>query len=105
MGGPMLQGPMQHQPMQHAAFTVPMPIQGQGLPSLGIQHMVDPGPAWLTGQQAPPFNGQQPAVPSAHSMQGKAKEKTQLCSNFSTGGCRFGDRCSFAHGAAELRSR
>ncbi len=89
--------------MQHAAFTVPMPIQE--LPSLGIQRMVDPGPAWLTGQHAPTLNGQQQVVPSAHSMQGKAKEKTQLCSNFSTGGCRFGDRCSFAHGTAELRVR
>tara|TARA_B100000780_G_C20832673_1_gene330886 strand:- start:81 stop:398 length:318 start_codon:yes stop_codon:yes gene_type:complete len=98
VGGPMLQGPM-----QHAAFTVPMPIQE--LPSLGIQRMVDPGPAWLTGQHAPTLNGQQQVVPSAHSMQGKAKEKTQLCSNFSTGGCRFGDRCSFAHGTAELRVR
>jgi hypothetical protein len=31
--------------------------------------------------------------------------KTELCSHFSTGNCRFGDACSFAHGVAELRAR
>ncbi|XP_073306840.1 zinc finger CCCH domain-containing protein 52-like [Primulina huaijiensis] len=29
--------------------------------------------------------------------------KTKLCENFSKGSCTFGDRCHFAHGAAELR--
>lgn len=29
--------------------------------------------------------------------------KTKLCENFSKGSCSFGDRCHFAHGAAELR--
>ena len=75
--GQMLQGQQMLQgPMQHAAFTAPMPMQGQGLPT-SIQHFVDPGPAWLTGQNAPSFsptagllnNGQQHAAPSAHSMQ------------------------------------
>lgn len=29
--------------------------------------------------------------------------KTKLCDNFTKGTCTFGDRCHFAHGAAELR--
>ncbi|EEF28927.1 zinc finger CCCH domain-containing protein 14 [Ricinus communis] len=29
--------------------------------------------------------------------------KTKLCENFSKGSCTFGQRCHFAHGAAELR--
>ncbi|KAH6772091.1 KH domain-containing protein / zinc finger family protein [Perilla frutescens var. frutescens] len=29
--------------------------------------------------------------------------KTKLCENFTKGSCTFGDRCHFAHGAAELR--
>ncbi|XP_031381132.1 zinc finger CCCH domain-containing protein 14-like [Punica granatum] len=29
--------------------------------------------------------------------------KTKLCDNFAKGSCTFGDRCHFAHGAAELR--
>ena len=76
--GQMLQGPM-----QHAAFTAPMPMQGQGLPT-SIQHFVDPGPAWLTGQNALSFsptagllnNGQQHAAPSAHSMQDGSEART-----------------------------
>lgn len=30
--------------------------------------------------------------------------KTKLCDNFSKGSCTFGDKCHFAHGAAELRT-
>ncbi|PKI54185.1 zinc finger CCCH domain-containing protein 31-like [Punica granatum] len=29
--------------------------------------------------------------------------KTKLCDNFAKGSCTFGERCNFAHGAAELR--
>ncbi|XP_044507557.1 zinc finger CCCH domain-containing protein 14-like [Mangifera indica] len=29
--------------------------------------------------------------------------KTKLCGNFAKGSCTFGERCHFAHGAAELR--
>ncbi|KAF5750671.1 hypothetical protein HS088_TW03G01010 [Tripterygium wilfordii] len=29
--------------------------------------------------------------------------KTKICDNFTKGSCTFGDRCHFAHGAAELR--
>ena len=115
MGGP----PLLPVPMQNAAFTAPMPMPTMpvaGMPPLGMQSIVAPGAAWPHGQLAPSLNGQQPpgqpqqhtppqAVPSAHSVQGKTKRKTQLCSHFTTGGaCRFGERCSFAHGTAELRS-
>lgn len=31
--------------------------------------------------------------------------KTELCSHFPAGKCRFGSACSFAHGVAELRAR
>lgn len=31
--------------------------------------------------------------------------KTKLCENFSKGSCTFGERCHFAHGAAELRKQ
>ena len=35
-----------------------------------------------------------------------AKEKTELCKNWQEyGKCKFGDKCSFAHGAHELRVR
>ncbi|CAI0402843.1 unnamed protein product [Linum tenue] len=29
--------------------------------------------------------------------------KTKICDNFNKGACSFGQRCNFAHGAAELR--
>lgn len=29
--------------------------------------------------------------------------KTELCHNWEMGSCEFGDKCAFAHGAAELR--
>lgn len=33
------------------------------------------------------------------------KYKTMLCKHFETNkGCSFGDKCQFAHGAAELRA-
>lgn len=31
--------------------------------------------------------------------------KTKLCDNFTKGSCTFGERCHFAHGAAELRKQ
>ncbi|KAL5707662.1 hypothetical protein ACHQM5_018535 [Ranunculus cassubicifolius] len=31
--------------------------------------------------------------------------KTKLCENFSKGACTFGEKCHFAHGAAELRKQ
>lgn len=31
--------------------------------------------------------------------------KTKLCENFGKGSCTFGERCHFAHGAAELRKQ
>lgn len=31
--------------------------------------------------------------------------KTSLCKNFKDGECRYGDRCSFAHGPGELKGR
>ena len=34
-----------------------------------------------------------------------AKYKTELCKSFrETGNCKYGEKCQFAHGAAELRS-
>ena len=91
--GPMLQGPM-----QHTAFT------GQRLPSLVGQYLVEPPSAMMPASSAMMFAGEYAGQGQRHDA-GKGKEKTQLCSNFSAGGCRFGERCSFAHGAAELRGR
>ncbi|KAF5474056.1 zinc finger CCCH domain-containing protein 14-like [Juglans microcarpa x Juglans regia] len=46
--------------------------------------------------------------PKTHGMPGAAAPpgsnyKTKLCENFTKGSCTFGERCHFAHGAAELR--
>ncbi|KAK1561998.1 hypothetical protein Q3G72_004648 [Acer saccharum] len=40
-----------------------------------------------------------PGAPAA----GSNNFKTKLCDNFAKGSCTFGERCHFAHGAAELR--
>ncbi|KAL2251895.1 UNVERIFIED_CONTAM: Zinc finger CCCH domain-containing protein 14 [Sesamum indicum] len=40
--------------------------------------------------------------PGGHATPG-SNFKTMLCENFSKRSCTFGDRCHFAHGAAELR--
>ncbi|VFQ73951.1 unnamed protein product [Cuscuta campestris] len=48
-----------------------------------------------------------PAAPAAAHGGGHALSannfKTKVCDNFSKGVCTFGERCHFAHGAAELR--
>lgn len=43
-----------------------------------------------------PGGGHAPRPPSSNF-------KTKVCENFNKGSCTFGDRCHFAHGAAELR--
>ncbi|XP_019421322.1 PREDICTED: zinc finger CCCH domain-containing protein 14-like [Lupinus angustifolius] len=43
-------------------------------------------------------------VPSRHAPPG-SNFKTKLCDNFTKGSCTFGERCHFAHGAAELSNR
>ncbi|KAL1554592.1 zinc finger CCCH domain-containing protein 14-like [Salvia divinorum] len=44
-----------------------------------------------------------PGRGAAASAAGGGNLKTKLCENFGKGSCTFGDRCHFAHGAAELR--
>ncbi|QCD97510.1 zinc finger CCCH domain-containing protein 14-like [Vigna unguiculata] len=44
-----------------------------------------------------------PGVPGAPTREHGSNFKTKLCENFSKGSCTFGERCHFAHGAAELR--
>ncbi|CAJ1908934.1 unnamed protein product [Sphenostylis stenocarpa] len=44
-----------------------------------------------------------PGVPGAPIREHGSNFKTKLCENFSKGSCTFGERCHFAHGAAELR--
>ena len=33
------------------------------------------------------------------------KYKTEMCRNWQRGNCEFGERCTFAHGAIELRQK
>ena len=35
----------------------------------------------------------------------RLKYKTEICRNWETGFCEFGDKCAFAHGADELRQK
>ncbi|KAF7818958.1 zinc finger CCCH domain-containing protein 14-like [Senna tora] len=44
-----------------------------------------------------------PGIPGAAPAPTGSNYKTKLCENFTKGSCTFGDRCHFAHGAAELR--
>ena len=58
---------------------------------------------------APPIGGPARLPAGAPELQagggGKAGHKTRLCKNFlAPGGCPFGAKCSFAHGAADLAS-
>ena len=56
------------------------------------------------GPIAQQFRIGQDAEVAARSAMTTALFKTSLCKNFAAGvGCRFGDRCNFAHGANELR--
>lgn len=50
---------------------------------------------------APPKSNQ--GAPGAPGHHHGSNFKTKLCENFTKGSCTFGDRCHFAHGAAELR--
>ncbi|KAJ7976010.1 zinc finger CCCH domain-containing protein 14-like [Quillaja saponaria] len=44
-----------------------------------------------------------PGVAGAPAPPGRSNYKTKQCDNFAKGSCTFGDRCHFAHGAAEMR--
>lgn len=46
--------------------------------------------------------GKNPGVAGGPAPSG-SNYKTKLCDNFAKGSCTFGERCHFAHGAAELR--
>ncbi|KAI3471539.1 hypothetical protein Pfo_028189 [Paulownia fortunei] len=64
------------------------------LKTLSLRLIVSIGSASVPGKALGGPGG--PAAPGSNF-------KTKLCENFSKGSCTFGDRCHFAHGAAELR--
>ncbi|KAG8648865.1 zinc finger CCCH domain-containing protein 14 [Manihot esculenta] len=55
--------------------------------------------ASLSSANAP---GKTIGAPAGHAHPG-SNYKTKMCENFTKGSCTFGQRCHFAHGAAELR--
>lgn len=50
-----------------------------------------------------PAHAKNPAMAGSAAASVNNNFKTKLCDNFAKGSCTFGDRCHFAHGAAELR--
>ncbi|KAJ0028681.1 hypothetical protein Pint_36443 [Pistacia integerrima] len=50
-----------------------------------------------------PVHAKNPGGPGGTAHTSSNNFKTKLCDNFSKGSCTFGERCHFAHGAAELR--
>lgn len=50
-----------------------------------------------------PAHAKNPATAGSAAHPLSSNFKTKLCGNFAKGSCTFGDRCHFAHGAAELR--
>lgn len=61
-------------------------------------------PAWAFAQGATYGSAQRGGRGGRQGRVGidQTKKKTKLCMNFESGTCSWGDRCAFAHGAAEL---
>ncbi|OQR97298.1 hypothetical protein ACHHYP_12217 [Achlya hypogyna] len=116
-GGPPLRQPSPTYPPPHAAFSGPPPSypppgpaqsntpfgQPQGGYGKGICRDYTLGRCFRGAacrflHEGP--TSQPPEAARAPLRPGQLK--TRLCMNFPAGGCRFGDRCTFAHGEAQL---
>lgn len=67
----------------------------EGFPSPGVSTTVAPPPGF------PPSSN---LLPQVQPVQASNRYKTELCRGFQeTGSCKYGSKCQFAHGEAELR--
>ena len=113
----MMYQPQQMQPQQMQPQLFAPQQQQQQQPQPQPEQMMYGGPGdaiadavFGTAGGGPPYSGPV-GLPAA--LSGAVggfgdhgdRKKTSLCKNFPQGTCNFGDRCSFAHGEADLRVR
>lgn len=67
--------------------------------------MLTEGPTLLMQRPSQWPSGRVPEHPLLVPAVLSDKYKTELCRNWMQGGCRYGDKCQFAHGVGDLRAR